>query len=199
MLEKGRFSKNLRKFLLVLAVFFSTKTAVAENLEKKVISYNSNLKNSSANFIQTDGETVEEGVVFIGPSRIRFDYKNPENISIVLSEKRGMYVNHELREAQFFSTNKTIVGIFFQILSSDSFLKTSDIVEFKETITITNNFNFDDVYFKTNIIYESDPLKLRKIKFREDNRNIEIGFFDHKKFEEKKNRFFALINPFILN
>ena len=74
-----------------------------------------------------------------------------------------------------------------------------DIVEFKETITITNNFNFDDVYFKTNIIYESEPLKLRKIKFREDDRNIEIGFFDHKNFEEKKTRFFALINPYILN
>ena len=199
MLEKGRFSKNLKKLFIVLAVFFTTKTAIAESLEKKIIAYNSNLKNSSANFIQTDGETVEEGIVFIGPARIRIDYKNPENISIVLSEKRGMYVNHELKEAQFFSTNKTIVGIFFQILSSDSFLKTSDIVEFKETITITNNFNFDDVYFKTNIIYESEPLKLRKIKFREDDRNIEIGFFDHKNFEEKKTRFFALINPYILN
>ena len=61
----------------------------AENLYEKIFNYNDELKNSSANFIQTNTNYVQEGIIFFGGERIKIDYNKPEKLTIILSDKKG--------------------------------------------------------------------------------------------------------------
>ena len=36
--------------------------------------------------------------------RIKIDYNNPEKLTIILSDKKGVYINHKLQESEFFLT-----------------------------------------------------------------------------------------------
>ena len=84
MQEKGRFLEKFKKlFLIILFVFFS-KASIANSEKLKLLNYNNDLKNSSINFIQTDGETLEEGVIYIGQERIKIDYIEPKKIDTLL-------------------------------------------------------------------------------------------------------------------
>ena len=49
------------------------------------------------------------------------------------------------------------------------------------------------------MVYENDPIKLRKIKIKESNWDFEIGFFNHNNLETLKKDFFSLADPYILN
>ena len=199
MLEKGRFLEKFNKIFFLFFIFFITEKAFADDLKSKIIDYNNNLKNSSALFIQTDGKTIEEGIVYIGLERIKVEYRSPQKITIVLSKKRGMYVNHELQETQYFNTKKSVVGIFFKILTGDDFFINSKITEFKDTITINKSFKINDTDYGVEIVYENEPIQLRKIKFKENDQNFEIGLFNYSNFENTEKGFYSLINPYISN
>ena len=78
-----------------------------------------NIKSFSANFIQSDGQSIEEGMVYIGKDRIRIDYFNPSKITIVMAQNKAMYVNHELREVQYFNPQDSAAGVFINIFKND--------------------------------------------------------------------------------
>ena len=54
----------------------------------------------------------------------------------------------------------------------------------------------DENFYKTQIIYENEPIKLRKVKVIENDRDFEIGFFDHNSLMTLNKEFFSLINPY---
>ena len=199
MLEKDRFLENLKKILIILFILFVTKEAVTTEIKSEIKNYNNKLKNTSALFIQTDGTTIEEGIIYIGSERIKIDYTQPKNITLVLSEKKGMYINHELQETQYFNSKKSVVSVLFKIINGDSFFTNSAIKEFKDTVTINNIFEINEINYYVEAIYEIYPIKLRKIKIKENNQNIEIGFFNHSSSENKDKSFYSLINPYIIN
>ena len=89
-----------------------------ENFYDKIFNYNNELKNSSANFIQTNINHIQEGVIFFGDERIKINYNNPEKLTIILSDKKGIYINHELQESEFFGTRKSYIKNFFDIIYS---------------------------------------------------------------------------------
>ena len=195
MLVKDRFSKRVNIIFCLSVIFFSNIVA-AENLELKLLNYNEDLKNSSLLFVQSDGKTLEEGVVYIGFDRIRVEYLNPNKITIVLSKKKGMFVNHELKEVQYFDTNKSFVKIFFKILTGEIFYEDSDIITSNDNIVIKTNFETKDNYFKIEVIYENEPVKLRKIKVLENQESYEIGFFNQTSLNSEE-KDFSLINPYL--
>ena len=198
MQEKGKFSKKI-KLLLFLIVFFKAGIVTANNIKQELQEYNMGLKNSFVFFIQTDGETVEEGVVYIGSKRIKIEYKEPKKISIVLSKNNGMYVNHELKETQFFNTNKSFVKIFFNILTGTEFFEKSKITSLKKNIIVKKKFTIDEAFYFIEIVYEDNPVKLRKVKIKEDEGGFEIGFYNHTMLEKQNKKFFALIDPYLNN
>ena len=86
----------------------------------KINNYIKNLNLFSSKFVQSNGVSLEEGYIYIKGSKIRLDYFYPER-TLIFSNKKGVYINHELREEEFFSTEKNIVSIFYDIFLDDNF------------------------------------------------------------------------------
>ena len=114
MRAKDKFLEKINLLIFSLSLCVS-HSLYAENIYKKVLNYNNELKNSVANFIQTNDNYIQEGEIFFGGSRIKIDYLKPEKITVILSEKKGVYINHELEESEFFITKKSYIKIFFDI------------------------------------------------------------------------------------
>ena len=197
MLEKDRCSGkiNLTIIIVIFIIIFS-RSLSAEIVLDKIINYNNDLKNSSARFIQNDGRTIEEGVIYFGYERIKLDYFSPAIISLVISNKKGMYVNHELQETQFFNTNKSYIKFFFEMFDTNSFVEGAEIKISNNLIRINKEINIDDNIYEINIIYENIPIKLRKIEVIENNTRIELGLFDHEQLKNLEKKFFSMISPY---
>ena len=194
-LEKDRYLKKINYFFFIFFLFISG-TLFGSDIESKLLVYNDSLKNSSLLFIQTDGKTIEEGVVYIGSERIKVEYEKPQRLTFVLSKKKGMFVNHELKEVQYFNPNKSFVKIFFKILMGDFFDENSYLNISNNSILIKNNFEIMDRFYKVDVIYENEPIKLRKIEVLENKESFEIGFFNHNNLSSV-NVDFSLINPYL--
>ena len=126
-LVKDKFLKKnkLIFFLKIILLTFLTKFLFANTTDKKdiLIDYVQNIKNFSANFIQSDGQSIEEGIVYIGEDRIRVDYLNPSKISIVMDQDKAMYVNYDLKEVQYFDPQDSASGVFINIFKNNFFFR----------------------------------------------------------------------------
>ena len=194
MLEKDRFLEKNSYLIFLFFIFFSQVLA-AETTIAKIINYNASLINSSAQFIQNDGIEIQEGKIYFGSDRIKIDYKYPQNLTIVLSEKKGVYINHVLKESQYFNTNKSFIKFFFKLLKGNEFAEQPKAEE--NFIKINDSFVLGDVYYQITILYENKPIKIRKIIILEDNQNLEISFFDHNNLKPFDKKFFSMADPYL--
>ena len=194
MLEKDKFLEKIN-YLIILVVILFSQNLIAKNIISEILKYNNDLKNSSALFIQNDGESMEEGVIYFGIDRIKINYLKPKKLSLILSEKKGMYTNHELKETQYFNTNKSYIKVFFKILKGDTFSEKLEISQ--NFIQLNDSFILNDDTYKINIIYENNPIKLRKIVVLENDQRLEMGFFNHNNLEVSEKKFFSMINPYL--
>mgnify|MGYP001468898253 CR=1 FL=1 len=64
MLAKGKCLEKIKNIIFFLLVFFFSNKLFAVDVKSELIAYNKNLKGISASFIQSDGDTVEEGVIY---------------------------------------------------------------------------------------------------------------------------------------
>ena len=64
-------------------------------------------------------------------------------------------------------------------------------IEINEKIQIDNNF------FKIKLIYESEPIKLRRLEIISDDDKIQMGFFDHKFENVFDKNFFSMVDPYL--
>ena len=196
MLEKDTLLEKIRVLVIFFLVFLPNNL-IADDIKIELINYNKSLKNSSALFMQTDGKSVEEGIIYFGDKRIRVDYTRPKKITLILSKKRGVYINHELKETQHFNTNKSYVGIFFKIFNNNSFSNTSNIVSYKDKIEISEKLELEKTIYIIKIIYENKPIKLRKIEVVNENESLDLGFFNHNIENEFKKKFFSMVDPYL--
>jgi len=196
MLVKDKFLKKI-SHLITIVVIFSSPTLIAKDTLIKLLDYNNSLKKTSALFIQSDGKSIEEGIVYFGLNRIKIEYTMPKKITIILSEKKGVYINHDLKESQYFNTNKSYVKIFFKILKGSEFFETSKIRESKNIIELSKAFDLNDNFYKIKVIYENDPIKLRKIVVLENSNDFEIGFFGHNNLKTLDKKFFSMVDPYL--
>ena len=194
MLEKDKYLEKTSYLIFIIFVFFS-EVLIAETTITKILNYNSNLINSSAQFIQSDGLEIQEGEIYFGSDRIKINYRYPQNLTLILSERKGVYINHNLKESQYFNTNKSFIKFFFKLLKSSEFTEKPQIEE--NFIKISDSFVLDDRYYQINIIYENKPIKIRKIIILEDNQNLEISFSGHNSLEFFDKKFFSMIDPYL--
>ncbi|MBT4951251.1 MAG: hypothetical protein HON34_05565 [Pelagibacteraceae bacterium] len=194
MLEKDKYLEKINYLIFLVIILFS-QGLIAETLKLKIIKYNNGLKNSSALFLQNDGDSLEEGIIYFGIDRIKIDYTKPIKLTLILSEKKGIYTNHELRESQYFNTNKSYIKVFFKILKGDNFLDKPKMLE--NFVELNHDFSLNNNIYKIKIIYEYDPIKLRKIIILENNQKIEMGFYNHNNLETYEKKFFSMINPYL--
>ena len=159
--------------------------------------YNNTLKNSTANFIQTDINDLQEGLIFFGNKRIKITYKKPQRITIILSEKKGIYINHELEESQFFATKNSYIKFLFNIFHKKNYLEETTLQESNKKIEIKKNIELDDMLYKIKLIYENEPIKLRRLEIIGDGVKTQIGFFNHNLEKNFEIKFFSMIDPYL--
>ena len=189
--------KFLEKTKLIILILCFTQNLNAENIYEKIINYNDELKNSSANFIQTNINYIQEGVIFFGDERIKINYSNPEKLTIILSDKKGVYINHQLQESEFFITKKSYIKIFFDIFQKKHHLKNMFIKVMDDQIVIGEETYLDDTLYNIRLVYENDPIKLRLLEIISNDEKIKMGFFNHNKENIYDRSFFSMIDPYL--
>tara|TARA_Y100001970_G_scaffold223659_1_gene275407 strand:- start:46 stop:645 length:600 start_codon:yes stop_codon:yes gene_type:complete len=199
MLVKDKCLEKIKSYIIFLVCILFVTNIYAQNITNELNRYNYELKNSSMSFIQSDGITLEEGKIYIGEERIKVDYFIPNKITIVLSNNKGMYLNHDLEEAQYFKTGKTFVKFFFEIFSEEIFFKNVEFVEIQNTINVFKKVILDEKTYSIKIIYENNPIKIRKIYIDGDDAGFEIGFYEFSKGEFYNKDFYSLVNPYLKN
>ena len=202
-LVKDKFLKKnkLIFFLKIILLTFLTKFLFANTADKKdiLINYVQNIKNFSANFIQTDGQSIEEGIVYIGKNRIRIDYFNPSKITIVMDQKKAMYVNYDLGEVQYFNPQDSAAGVFINIFKNNFFMNGASIDIKNKNILLKKEGEIDNDKFTLLISFEKNPNILRKIKLEYNNIYNSVMLSNHNFNAVFDKKFFTLANPFIIN
>ena len=69
--------KYLLKILIIVFYLFAFEARSASDDKAEVLNYLSSLSDFSASFIQSDGENLSEGKVYIGKKRVRAEYSLP--------------------------------------------------------------------------------------------------------------------------
>ena len=179
---KDKFLKKQSNFFLLVIIFFiilfSTNT-IAEQVDSKVINYIKNLNFFSSKFIQSNGASLEEGNIYIMDAKIRLDYLSPDR-TLLISKKKGVYINHELKEESFFSTKKNnIVRLFYDIFLDYSFFSSFVFKENNKEIVFEKKIIIDSKVTNLKIFFENKPLLLRKIIAKTENELISISFSEH--------------------
>jgi outer membrane lipoprotein-sorting protein len=181
MQEKDRFLKrhiNLLFFTIVFFIILYSKNTIGEEINYKIENYIKNLNFFSSKFIQSNGPSIEEGYIYIKDSKIRLDYFHPDR-TLIISKKKGVYINHELKEENFFSTKKNIVRIFYDIFLDYNFFLSLVFKENDGEIVYEKNIKVDSTETNLKIFFENKPLLLRKITAKTEDETISISFNEH--------------------
>jgi len=187
---KDRFLKkqiNLFIFSILFFIILYCKNTTGDEISSKVGDYIKNLNFFSSKFVQSSGSSLEEGYIYIKDTKIRLDYFSPDR-TLIISKKKGVYINHELKEEEFFSTEKNIVRIFYDIFIDDGFFSTLKFAENKKEIIFEKKITIDSNKTDIKIFFENKPLLLRKIIAETEDEIISISFNEHSYnnvFDEK--------------
>ena len=199
MLAKDKFLKKINFIFFFISTLLFSNISVCDDLNTYLLEYNKSLKNTSFSFIQSDNLSIEEGNLYIGEDRIKIVYNKPTHITIIVSEKKGMYVNHDLKEVQFFDTRKTLINLLFKIIWDKSFFKKSEISSLNNNIRIKKTIIFNNIKNFIEVKYQDKPLLIRKIIIKNNQQNYEMGFFNHTKVDSLGKKFFSIISPYPSN
>ena len=196
MQAKDKFLEKINILIIVLCLFFSNNI-YAENINEKILNYNNSLKNSTANFIQTNNNYLQEGIIFFGNKRIKIAYTKPQKITIILSEKKGIYINHELKESQFFATRNSYIKFLFDVFHKKEYLQNLDVTESDYEIEIIEKIDLDNIFYNIKLVYENKPIKLRRLEIKNDKEETQMGFFNHNQEKSFEKKFFSMIDPYL--
>ena len=192
---KGKCLKKQINFkfigLLFLAIL-NSKNLVCQELNEKFIKYVQGLSSFSSSFIQSDGTSLEQGYIYIKDDKIRLDYTSP-NRTLKVSKEKGVYINHELREEEFFSTKKNIIKIFYDIFLENNFLSSFSSKESKKEIVFEKIIESQSAKVHLKSFFENSPLLLRKIISKTENDLISISFYDHNYNSVFEDNFFSFL------
>ena len=195
MQEKDRFLKkqiNLFFFSILFFIILYCKNTTGDEISSKVGSYIKDLNFFSSKFIQSNGNSLEEGYIYIKDTKIRLDYFSPDR-TLIISKKKGVYINHELKEEEFFSTEKNIVRIFYDIFIDDGFFSTLKFAENKKEIIFEKKITIDSNKTDIKIFFENKTLLLRKIIAETEDEIISISFNEHSYNNVFDEKFFSFV------
>ena len=193
---KDKFLEKINILIIVLCLFFSNNI-YAENINEKILNYNNSLKNSTANFIQTNNNYLQEGIIFFGNKRIKIAYTKPQKITIILSEKKGMYINHDLQESEFFTTKNSYIRFFFDVFHNKKYLENLTFTESERKIEITEKIKLDESFYNIKLVYENKPINLRRLEILDNYEKTQMGFFNHTLEQDFEDKFFSMIDPYL--
>ena len=189
-------------YLILISVLFlfPFKTQSASNDRLAVLNYLGSLINFSASFIQSDGENLSEGKVYIGKERVRAEYFFPTKILIILDKDKAMYYNYVLEEDEFFNPKNTNAWFFYDIFRNPLFFEDGKIeVKNNELFLEKKGIDNEGNNFIIRVLFEKNPLVLRGIEVKINNDTLKLSIYNHNYNETFDKKYFKLINPKFLN
>ena len=191
---KDKYLKKQINFKIIgfLFLVIFSKNLIADELNSKIITYLQGLNSFSSNFIQSDGTSLEQGYIYIKDNKIRLDYTNPDR-TLKVSKEKGVYINHELREEEFFSTKKNIIKIFYDIFLNNNFFTSLSPSESNKEVVFEKIIQSESTKVHLKIFFENNPLLLRKIISKTENGLISISFYDHNYNSVFRESFFSFV------
>ena len=195
------FLKQIDRKSLVLVLLLGAlicEQVLAKDLILKKNSLNDYIKKSnefSAQFIQASNESLSDGFLYLDRERIKIEYINPSKITIILTESKAMYFNHDLNEVEYFNPTKTIGNIFYQIFYDNNFFKKTQLMIQTNSITAVKNIRIDEEEVTLNIYFEQNPLILRKIEIKKNNENIVFSILNINHNPNFDKKFFSMTDP----
>ena len=189
---------NISCFFLIFTFFaFTANTLEIENINKKITGYLNSIKEFSAGFIQSNGNTIEEGKLYLKNHRLKIKYTSPSNIIIIITENKAMYFNQDLEEVQYFNPHNSIANIFFQIFFDKYFFNDANFHEKEKSLLINKTIVFENQEYGISIIFEKSPLIIRKIKIQNDGNITTYSIIDPNFNPSLDDDLFSLVNPLI--
>ena len=192
---KDRYLKKQINFKILVLFFLAilcSKNLVGEELNSKIITYLQGLNSFSSKFIQSNGTHLEQGHIYIKDGIIRLDYNNPDR-TLKISKEKGVYINHELREEEFFSTKKNIIKIFHDFFLKNNFLSSLSPKESNKEIIIEKMIQSESTKVFLKVFFENNPLLLRKIISKTESDLITISFYEHNYNSDFEKNFFSFV------
>tara|TARA_Y100000741_G_scaffold336276_1_gene294779 strand:- start:175 stop:798 length:624 start_codon:yes stop_codon:yes gene_type:complete len=207
MLVKEKFLKTIHKlrnkFFLILFIscLFSNSSISETKTTSDIAEYIIGLKNFKCNFIQANPDgSISEGTMIYSDKKIRIDYESPSKIIFIAREKKAMYFNKDLEEVHYFNPNKTAFNIFNSIFDLNNLSKDLYTIKIEESVIeiLMNNLNVEDIkVFK--IIFQNNPLLLKKIIWEETSGKSVFSVYNIEKNPLTSKRTFSMAHPLINN
>ncbi len=192
--------KYLFKLLVIVFLLFSLKVYSASKDKLEALNYLSSLRDFSASFLQSDGENLSEGKVYIGKKRIRAEYFLPTKILIILAEDKAMYYDYVLEEDEFFNPKNTNAWFFYDIFINPLFFEDAKIeIKNNELLLEKKGIDNEEKSFVIKVLFEKKPLALRGIEVTINDAVLKLSIYNHSYNEVFDKDFFKLINPKFLN
>jgi len=66
-----------------------------------------------------------------------------------------------------------------------------------DQIVISEETYLDDALYTIKIVYENDPIQLRRLEIISNDEKIQMGFFNHNKENIYDKSFFSMIDPYL--
>jgi len=197
------FLRNEKYLLLIFVIvfyFFASKAYPASEDKAEALNYLSSLSDFSASFLQSDGENLSEGKVYIGKKRVRAEYFLPTKILIILAEDKAMYYDYTLEEDEFFNPKNTNAWFFYDIFRNPYFFEDGKI-KVKDNVLLLEKKGIDneEKNFVIRVLFETQPLILRGIEVEISDDILKLSIYNHSYSEVFDKNFFKLINPNLLN
>lgn len=184
-------------FIIFLFSAFPINSLDGESINKEISDYLYGIKEFSSGFIQSNGNTIEEGKLYLKNNRLKIQYIQPSNIIIIITEKKAMYYNQDLEEVEYFNPRNSIASIFFQIFFNQYFFNDADFHEKEKTLLINKVIIFENEEYIISIIFEKSPLIIRKIKIQSAGNIMTYSILDHNFNPLLDDNFFSLLHPLI--
>ena len=195
-----RNEKYLLNILIIVFYLFAFKAHSASEDKTEVLNYLSSLSDFSASFLQSDGENLSEGRVYIGKKRVRAEYFLPTKILIILAEDKAMYYDYALEEDEFFNPKNTNAWFFYDIFRNPLFFEDGKIeVKNNELLLEKKGIDNEEKNFFIRVLFEKQPLILRGIEVVINDDVLKLSIYNHSYNEVFDKNFFKLINPNYLN
>ena len=199
MFLKKVFNTKLLKLLIVFFFLSLSAESNENNLLKSALIYLKNLNEFSSSFLQIQDNDVSEGLIFIKGNRLRIEYTFPTSLIFVLKENKGMYVNTDLQEVQYFNPKHTIAKFFIDLFNNENYLSNSNIIRKKGYFYIHKEIQLEETIYKVKIYFEEKPLQLRKFEIVNNN-DLEMITFTILNLNYNPNlndKIFSLANPLL--
>jgi len=170
--------------ILFIVILLLSSFANSENLKNNeneieaISSYLKSLKSMSANFTQIDKRGNEQiGKFYLSrPSKMRWEYRSPKELTIIMNGERVYYYDKDLDQVSHYIGEKGLIGLFGEDdIFSSKYVDLVDLRNNGDKIEVT--FQKKEDSGKITLVFVANPLQILGLIIHEESASkIKIKF-----------------------